>query len=68
MKRSEGWDIELLKKIGHSLTTRIFVITLSLLILISGITYALIWFTMPGSYRTELDNDLDSVINKQGAR
>lgn len=54
----------MLKKIGHSLTTRIFVITLSLLILISGITYALIWFTMPVSYRTELDNDLETQVSQ----
>lgn len=64
MKQSEGWDIELLKKISHSLTTRIFIITLSLLILISGITYALICFTMPVSYRTELDNDLETQVSQ----
>jgi two-component system sensor histidine kinase VanS len=64
LKQSEGWDIELRKKISDSLTTRIFVITLSLLILISGITYALVWFTMPVSYRTELDNDLETQVSQ----
>lgn len=52
----------MLKKISNSLTMRIFAITLSLLILISGITYALIAITMPASYRTELDNDLETQI------
>ncbi|MBQ2887853.1 MAG: HAMP domain-containing protein [Firmicutes bacterium] len=54
----------MLKKISRSLTTRIFIITLSLLILISGITYALIWFTMPVSYRTELDNYLETQVSQ----
>lgn len=50
----------MLKKIGNGITTRIFVITLFLLLLISGITYALIVVTMPASYRTELNDDLEA--------
>lgn len=62
MKLLEGWDIELLKKIKNSITTQIFITTLILLILISGITYIFIGVTMPASYRTELDNDLEKQI------
>ncbi len=50
------------KKISHSLTTRIFIITLFLLVLMSGITYALIGIAMPASYRMELDSDLETQV------
>lgn len=52
----------MLKKIKNSITTRIFVITLFLLMLISGITYLLIGLTMPASYRVELDNHLETEV------
>lgn len=48
------------KKIRNSITTQIFVITLFLLMLMSGITYLLIGLTMPASYRVELDNQLEA--------
>ena len=50
------------KKISHSLTTRIFIITLFLLVLMNGITYALIGIAMPASYRMELDSDLETQV------
>ena len=50
------------KKVKNSITTRIFVITLFLLMLISGITYLLIGLTMPASYRVELDNHLETEV------
>lgn len=49
----------MLKKIRNSITTRVFAITLSLLMLMSAITYLLIGLTMPVSYRTELNNHLE---------
>lgn len=52
----------MLKKIKNSMTTRIFVITLFLLMLISGITYLLIGLTMPASYRVEMDNQLETEV------
>ncbi len=50
------------KKIGNSITTRIFVMTLFLLMLMSGITYLLIGLTMPVSYRVETDNHLEREV------
>lgn len=40
----------------------IFIITLFLLVLMSGITYALIGIAMPASYRMELDSDLETQV------
>lgn len=50
------------KKIKNSITTRIFVMTLFLLMLMSGITYLLIGLTMPVSYRVETDNHLEREV------
>ena len=50
------------KKIRNSITTRIFVMTLFLLMLMSGITYLLIGLTMPVSYRVETDNHLEREV------
>lgn len=50
------------KKIRNSITTRIFVMTLFLLMLMSGITYLMIGLTMPVSYRVETDNHLEREV------
>lgn len=50
------------KKIKNSITTRIFVMTLFLLMLMSGITYLMIGLTMPVSYRVETDNHLEREV------
>lgn len=50
------------KKIRNSITTRIFVVTLFLLMLMSGITYLMIGLTMPVSYRVETDNHLEREV------
>lgn len=50
------------KKIRNSITTRIFVMTLFLLMMMSGITYLMIGLTMPVSYRVETDNHLEREV------
>lgn len=50
------------KKIRNRITTRIFVMTLFLLMLMSGITYLMIGLTMPVSYRVETDNHLEREV------
>lgn len=52
----------MLKRIRNSITTRVFAITLFLLVLMSIITYLLIGLTMPVSYRTELNNYLETEV------
>lgn len=59
MIRSEGWDIELIKKLRSSLTAKIFLLLAFLLTVCCIATYAFIAWLIPKTYPSQID--LDSV-------
>ena len=50
-----------MKRLRSSLTLKIFILTLFLLLAISGITYASVAVFLPKTYRNSLEKDLASV-------
>lgn len=57
-KRSEGWDIELRKKIKNSLSIKVFIWVFSALTICSMLIYGMILTILPGQYQVASDDQL----------
>ena len=58
-KLSEGWGIALIKKIKNSLSLRVFLLTFIVLMLVSGMTYGFISWSLPVTYVSKMDSTLE---------
>ena len=58
-KRSEGWDIELRRKIKNSLSVKVFLWVFSALTICSMLIYGIVLTVLPRQYQITSDNQLD---------
>lgn len=59
LKQSEGWDIELRKKIKSSLSVKVFLWVFSALTICSMLIYAIVLTVLPKQYQVTSDKQLD---------
>lgn len=59
LKRSEGWDIELRKKIKSSLSVKVFLWVFSVLTICSMLIYGIVLTVLPKQYQVTSDKQLD---------
>ncbi|MCI8379183.1 MAG: HAMP domain-containing histidine kinase [Lachnospiraceae bacterium] len=60
MKQSEGWDIELRKKIKNSLSVKVFLWVFSALTICSMLIYGIVLTVIPKQYQVTSDKQLDT--------
>ena len=59
LKRSEGWDTRLLKKIKNSLSAKVFLLVFSALTICSVLIYVIVMSVRPGRYQFAYDSRLE---------
>ncbi len=62
MKRSEGWDIELRKKIKNSLSAKVFLWVFSALTICSMLIYGIVLTVLPKQYQLTSDEQLNKNV------
>lgn len=60
LKQSEGWDIELRKKIKNSLSIKVFLWVFSALTICSMLIYGIVLTVLPKQYQVTSDKQLDA--------
>lgn len=60
LKRSEGWDIDLRKKIKNSLSAKVFLWVFSALTICSMLIYGIVLTVLPRQYQVTSDKQLDT--------
>lgn len=60
LKRSEGWDTELRKKIKNSLSIKVFLWVFSALTICSMLIYGIVLTVLPKQYQVTSDKQLDT--------
>lgn len=60
LKRSEGWDIKLRKKIKNSLSVKVFLWVFSVLTICSMLIYGIVLTVLPKQYQITSDEQLDA--------